>query len=250
MNVVKRIMWVMGVAFIVMWLGVRFETQLGRLTQQSADAQSRSASPSLPRYVPPKFSAPTGRMGGGTRGLDIQMLKVAALAPDHVGLTAAPQPSLYWYLSQATSLPVEFTIGEIRAIEPLFETRLPSPLSAGIQRVPLADYNVRLAPGVKYRWHVSVIYDLEQRSRDVVASGVIQLQEAPSALQTRLIGADTSRKPHLYAEAGFWYDAISAISELIDAAPQHIGLRQQRAALLDQVFLSQVADYDRKAKGP
>ncbi len=186
-------------------------------------------------------------MGGGTRGLIVNPLKVSTLAPDHVGLTSDQQPALYWYLSQDTSLPVEFTIGTLRAIEPLFETRLPSPLAPGIHRVKLADYNVRLVPGVPYRWHVSVIYDLEQRSRDLIASGVIQLQEAPPSLQERLVSADKSVTPHIYAEAGYWYDVISTISELIDAALQNLGLRQQRAALTEQVLLSEVADYDRKA---
>ena len=188
-------------------------------------------------------------MGGGTRGIGTKVIKVAALVPDHTGLTVDEQPSLYWYLSQATSLPVELSISRERAIEPLLETRLPSPLPAGIQRVQLADYDVRLAPEVKYTWHVSVIYNLKQRSRDVVASGVIKLQEAPRTLQTRLSGADQSGVPHIYAAAGFWYDAISAISELIDAAPRDLGLRYQRAALMEQVNLQEVADYDRKAKG-
>jgi len=36
---------------------------------------------------------------------------------------------------------------------------------------------------------------------------------------------------------------------LIDAAPHHMELRQQRAALLEQVHLPEVANYDRKASG-
>lgn len=118
-----------------------------------------------------------------------------------------------------------------------------------MQRVQLADYNVRLAPGVEYHWYVSVILDVTQRSRDVIASGVIQLQDAPAALQARLSEADAHHRSHIYAEAGFWYDAISAVSELIDAAPHNLELRRQRAALLEQVHLSEVAAYDRKTNG-
>jgi hypothetical protein len=39
-----------------------------------------------------------------------------------------------------------------------------------------------------------------------------------------------------------WYDAVAAISEMIDAAPQDQALRKQRAALLSQVGLSAIND--------
>ncbi|ETX01075.1 MAG: hypothetical protein ETSY1_08745 [Candidatus Entotheonella factor] len=251
MKIVKSNMWVWaaGLAFTMVVSSVGFEAeQRWRISAPSAHAQARNTEPSkaLPRYVPPQFSSPTGRMGGGTRGLKTNTLKVSALAPDHIGLTGNDQPSLYWFLSQSTPLPVELTISASRAIEPLLETRLRPPLSSGIQRIKLSDYNVRLAPGVVYRWYVSVINDLEQRSRDVVTSGVIRRQETPQALRVRLAQADKSRTPHLYAEAGFWYDAVLAISELIDAAPRNMDLRQQRAALMEQVGLREAAAFDRQ----
>jgi len=254
MKVVKRTiwMWVIGLAFTMVWSGFAPARPWGdRAHQQGAEAQTISAlaSKSLPQYVPPKVSKPVGRRGGGTRSVDSGALSVLALAPEHVGLTADMQPSLYWYLSEATELPVAFTIGKARAVEPLFETRLVSPRASGIQRVQLADYKVRLAPGVEYHWYVSVIPDVTQRSRDVIASGVIQLQDAPEALQARLSEAGAHHRSHIYAEAGFWYDAISAVSGLIDAAPHNLELRRQRAALLEQVHLSEVAAYDRKTNG-
>jgi hypothetical protein len=52
--------------------------------------------------------------------------------------------------------------------------------------------------------------------------------------------------PHLYAEAGLWYDALAATSDLIDAAPHDVGLRQRRAALLEQVELPDIAAEDRR----
>lgn len=256
MRFVKRNMWgwVTGLVVTMIVSGVGFEAGQSRLKYgQSVHAQARKVkvAQSLPRYVPPRFGSPSARMGGGTRGLKSNILKVTALAPDHIGLTATDQPSLYWYLSQATPLPVELTISANRAIEPLLETRLKSPLSSGIQRVQLADYNVRLVPGVVYRWYVSVIHDLEQRSRDVVTSGVILREDTPEGLRARLDKADKGRKPHIYAEAGFWYDAVLAISELIDAAPRNMELRQQRAALMEQVGLREreAAAFDRQSPG-
>lgn len=203
MNVINKTIpgFVLGLVVTLVLSGVVLEAPLGLPIHHTAEAQSHNASApkSPPQYVPPKVSTPTGRRGGGTRGTKADVLNIAALAPAHVGHTVAAQPSLYWYLSKPTSLPVELTMTRLRAIEPLFTTRLPSPRAAGIQRVKLADYDVRLTPGVAYHWYVSVIYDREQRSRDVITSGAIQLREAPLALQVRLSGADKYLKPYIYA---------------------------------------------------
>jgi hypothetical protein len=43
-----------------------------------------------------------------------------------------------------------------------------------------------------------------------------------------------------------WYDAIAALSELIDATPQDTVLRQQRATVLEQEGLTAAATYDRQ----
>jgi hypothetical protein len=53
----------------------------------------------------------------------------------------------------------------------------------------------------------------------------------------------------VYAESGVWYDAIAAVSARISAAPGDPRPRAQRAALLDQVGLSEIAAYDRSGLG-
>src|SRR5215831_3777287 len=119
-----------------------------------------------PVYKPPLLGAPAGRVGGGTRsGSARDIFVLSALVPEDSGLTISEQPSLYWYISTATALPVEVAISDPRATQPLVETQLPSPTKPGIQRIRLADLGVRLAPGVAYRWSVSVIPDANRRSR-------------------------------------------------------------------------------------
>jgi hypothetical protein len=49
---------------------------------------------------------------------------------------------------------------------------------------------------------------------------------------------------HRYAAAGLWYDAIKAISDLIQAHPQMKIYRKQRASLLEQVGLKEIAESD------
>jgi hypothetical protein len=195
-----------------------------------------------PVYKPPKRGAPGGRVGGGTRGTARDVFVLSVLAPDHSGFTTSEQPSLYWFISGPTELPVEVTVMDPQGVQPILETRLPSPIKAGVHRVRLADYNVRLSPGAAYRWFVAVIPDADRRSKDILAGGAIERVEAPEDLKAKL--AQTAKKdmPFVYAEAGIWYDALGAISDLIEAAPQDQELRKQRAAMLAQVGLPTISE--------
>ncbi|MBI3988963.1 MAG: DUF928 domain-containing protein [candidate division NC10 bacterium] len=114
-----------------------------------------------------------------------------------------------------------------------------------MHRLRLADYGVRLSPGVRYQWFVALVVDPDRRSKDILMGGTIERIELPESLQTKLAATSPAEMPHLYAEAGVWYDAVTAISDLIEAAPHDPMLRQQRAALLEQVGLPEIAEYDR-----
>jgi len=177
---------------------------------------------------------------------------ITALAPqDHVGLTVHAQPVLYWYLSAPTRCRIDVTLSAENAVKPLLDISLPAPLSRGIQPIRLADYGVRLEPDVTYTWFVSLVPDPVHRSKDIIASGVIRrvlmqpgMQVADRQVADRQVdGATTASQ---YAQAGLWYDAIDVLSELIATRPQTLMFRQHRAALLDQINLSEVAAFERQ----
>jgi Domain of Unknown Function (DUF928) len=212
------------------------------LLPQNAAAQRAD----IVTYKPPKRGAPGGREGAGTRGLQT-LPTLAVLTPkDHTGLTVQEQPVLYWYLSQETQHPVDLILTDRQSVKPLLQTRLHPPLQPGMQLVRLADYNIRLAPGVAYKWSVSLVTDPSQHSRDIVTAGTIERIDLPDELRNQLVQADKRTSARLYATAGLWYDTIAVLSELIDAVPQDTTLRQQRAALLDQEGLTEAAAYDRQ----
>jgi hypothetical protein len=181
-------------------------------------------------------------VGGGPRGTPRDLFVLSALAPDHSGLTVQEQPTLYWFISGPTSFPVELTISDPRVPKPLVETRLPSPVAAGVHSVRLVDHGVRLSPGVQYRWFVAVVPDQGRRSRDILAGGTIERIDGPEGLRTQAAQASRESLPFIYAEAGLWYDALAAVSELIERAPDNREHRRQRAALLAQVGLPQIED--------
>ena len=224
-------------------LGQTAEEQGRSSTAPSADVQNQNpaqAANDMPVYKPFKRSIPRGRVGGGIRGGDGPALYV--LAPDHVGFTKDEQPSLYWYLSKTTSLPLEFTLLDTRAVKPNLETKLKAPTQPGVQRISLKDFGIKLETGVQYKWFVTLVVGPEASSRDVVAGGTIErilFIEWLSLCQSK--NGDAVFR---YAECGLWYDAIATISEKIEKAPDDRTLRKQRASLLQQVGLWEVGRYD------
>lgn len=203
----------------------------------------------MPVYKPPKRGAPGGRVGGGTRGDYDALLMVSVLAPGKVrGLTSQNQPELYWYVSKATKVPIEFTLIDEDGIDPLIETQLPPPTQGGIQRIQLSDFGLQLSPDKMYRWSVALVLDPDHRSKDIIASARIQ-RALPSEIPTNhLEQADALEATFIHAEAGLWYDAIAAISQAIRESPEETQFQQMRGALLEQVDLGEVADFDRVAQ--
>jgi hypothetical protein len=114
-----------------------------------------------------------------------------------------------------------------------------------VHRIKLADHGVRLAPGVAYRWSVTVISDVNRRSRDILAGGAIERVEAPTGLRQKLALTTSDEFPFIYAEAGLWYDALASISDLIELRPNDAQLQKQRSALLTQVGLPEIGDAGR-----
>ena len=148
---------------------------------------------------------------------------------------------LYWYLSRPVQAGVEFVLIAEADYEPLVETALTGVTRAGIQRIALADFGVRLKPGVPYQWSVAVVMDEGQRSGDVLASGMIEYVEPQADVLAGVDKAAGEARVARLAEAGLWYDALQALDELLRSAPGDSRLLQVRASLLEQVGLGEVA---------
>jgi hypothetical protein len=172
-------------------------------------------------------------------------MTLRVLDPNHVGFTIKEQPTLHWYASEATTHLVEVTIVDEDTKQTLLEMNYEKPVRAGIHALPLKGQGVRLQPDVEYLWQVALIKNPESRSQDILSGGVIRRVVPTDALRANLKDATTAELTSLYAEAGLWYDAVEEISALIHAEPDDRGLREQRAALLEQVGLVEIAAYDR-----
>jgi len=193
-------------------------------------------------YVPPDRGAPEARVSGGTRGPSAAALRVDVLTPRQIGLTLRDQPVLYWYSSWPIATAVQITVVEDETDKTVLKTYLPGPVPAGIHAFPLAATRLRLALNVDYQWSVTVELSPRERSRNVVASGMIR--------RVSVVGPPVSSpgSPYAaaaYARAGLWYDALDAISQAILEAPRSGALRLRRSRLLEQVGLSEAAEFDR-----
>jgi Domain of Unknown Function (DUF928) len=215
-------------------------------SEQPALSQSGSVDDvPIPLYKPPKKLIPRARVGGGLRGTDGSDPVLVALVPDHVGLTIKKSPVLNWFLSKPTTYPLKFTLIDIRSVTPLHEGPIPTPLHTGIQSIDLKDWNLALEPEVQYRWYISAIRNPDSPSQDIVAGGIIERCELITCLVEMEVDLTCDRQSVLRnAMRGFWYDAMACLCQLIDANPSDQTLRRQRAALLNQIGLSAVAQWD------
>lgn len=202
------------------------------------------ATSQVPIYQPPLRGAPATRIGAASRGERDSGLILSALAPESTGLTSRAQPTLCWYSSKVLAAPLEFTLNDEHTIKPLVETKV-NASQPGIHALRL---NYTLKSEVEYQWAIAAVADPNQRASDIIAGGTIQRVQPSATLAAQLKQASPREWPFLYAREGFWYDAIATLSEQIAVNPADRGLREQRAALLDQVGLTAAASYDRGTK--
>jgi hypothetical protein len=204
----------------------------------------------LPVFTPPPRGAPRMRVGGGTRQPFLaDAPEMYALVPREPGLTIEAQPVLYWWLSKETDARMEFTLVEVRSGEPLIDATLEGRFEPGFQALSLADLHVRLDVGKTYQWSMTYLTGPEGTASDIAAGGGIERVDPSEALRSALATASPTRIPLVLAAAGIWYEAISDLSARIEASPRDARLREERAALLDQVGLETLALEDRRAAG-
>ena len=209
-------------------------------------APSPARAPMKLTYKPPAGAGniPT-RVSGGARGggADTSLL---ALVPEHAALTTHAQPSLFWFQSKPAKAKLELALVEPKKAKPVLALTSGTANQVGIHRIKLANHKIELQPDVLYEWTVAIVPDADNRSKDVIAKGVIKRVSSPSGLAEKVENVSDTEKAAMYAEAGIWYDALEAISNAVDAHPDDASLREQRASLLKQVGLPEAAALDKK----
>jgi hypothetical protein len=210
---------------------------------QAADSSTSAPAGSAPavKFRPPATGAPSVRVTGGSRGTGDAEIKLDVLAPDDIGLTTQEQPSLFWFQSKPAESKFELTLLQENKVKPLVQVNSESSTNSGIRRLKLSEHGVKLVPGVEYQWVVALVIDPNNRSSDLVASGVIKRIEAPEELKKKIAAATPATLAGVYADGGVWYDALGALTDRIEAEPNNQALKDARSDLLRQVGLEAAA---------
>ncbi len=208
---------------------------------QGASTDQGAAPKTAVKFRPQTSGAPSVRVTGGSRGTGTASVTLDVLAPDETGVTTKEQPSLFWFQSKPADAKFELTLLQENKAKPLVQVTVERSSKAGIQRLKLSDHGVKLSPGIEYQWVVALVTDPENRSSDLIASGVIKRIAPAAELTAKVANAKASELAQIYADAGIWYDSLTALSDQIEANPADSSLKESRADLLRQVGLKSAA---------
>ena len=211
---------------------------------QTAPDQTAQATGSPPIYVPPRRGGPSDVAPAATRG-GVVRHKVKLLGPDHTGLTTVAQPTLYMYVGETTRLQLLLTRVGDTAAPPVASGRLEVQGAPAIVPLQFAALGANLDIGVEYRLTVLSL----DRAGSIRANDSVLLMRvaAPPELAAATASGPLPVQARILAGAGVWYDALHALGQAAAGTPADPAARADRAALLEQAGMPEIASFDRRA---
>ncbi|BAY60394.1 hypothetical protein NIES22_04530 [Calothrix brevissima NIES-22] len=175
------------------------------LTTTAIATYKPPANPSRPRTPTGSNSSRTNECTGN------QKTSLTALAPvGYMGQTVSLQPTFAWFVPNSPSRDIEFSLYEYGNGKPQKVEQTIIQSSPGIMTYSLANKKISLAVGQKYVWQVALLCNPNHPSEDLIVKAEIEVVAIPTELKKQLAQTKEFRKrSNLYAEQGFWYDAIA-----------------------------------------
>jgi len=170
-------------------------------------------------------------------------LSLTALVPKNkIGQTVSDYPTFFFYLPQTDAELAEFIL-EDQSGNQIYRQDLPIKNVSGVIGVSIpANTNVPpLEVGKKYTWIFSLVCDPEDRSSDLLETGIVRRVELSAEILGKLENADPRQKTFIYAENGIWQDALSNLAAARRANPNDAYLAADWESLLDSVTLGAIA---------
>ncbi|MBD2188664.1 DUF928 domain-containing protein [Pseudanabaena mucicola] len=213
--------------------------------------ERQPTAPVIPKVVPsiPRSrTAPRSRPPLLYRKIVPNLPLITLLTPEDGARTASPQPTLYWYLSpQAltalandnpaasdchSKLVGQFSLTKVdKGVVTIFETELNLVSGLSSFKLPIA---ASLQPNKNYRWQISFP---SAKGEQVNVSGWVVYTPPQQSLQIALTRALTSRdRAKIYAQAGYWFEAIDGYTKWLNFKPSDSGARTARNEILKAGF--------------
>jgi Domain of Unknown Function (DUF928) len=228
------------------------------LTEQAVISQNQSnkkvnfVQPIL-RRPPINRGAPTDRRGAGTRGEcpPVNMAPtglVPTVASNNsqivIGNTETEYPTFWYYIPYSAEKIHSIKFAIVDEKDNLL-TKEPIPVNIsgmpGIISFTLPKTGQPLKPGQYYHSYLLIDCNPQSRSEDVAIEGLVQLVPANVEFKKRLQVATEREKVILYAQQGYWQDAITDLGELRRQRPSDTTLIEDWKALLNSVGLTNIA---------
>lgn len=202
----------------------------------------------IQQYVPPGGSRPQRTVGSGARGCTNSIpVTLNLLTPqNHTARTTLSRPTFLWHVSQATTVPMVFTLSAQGSNQPVFQKELKAD-KAGIVRLEMPQEAPELASGKEYRWTVVLVCNAKRPSQNINARAWIERVATTPELSRKLAKATDERdRAFAYAQSSIWYDAVAILSQLQSNNPRESQATEAFVSLLDQVGLTKVATMERQ----
>lgn len=201
---------------------------------------------------PPGSGSPTSTAGGGSRSIQSACLpnsvtadSLIALAPNQQrGLTSDTRPTVWVYVPKTTAQALEFSLFDEKR-NGIYQLTLPLN-SIGLMKIPLPSMAPALTQNQLYYWTVALVCNPNRRTEDWIAGGWIEYQLPDKRLQRQLASATALEQVSLYAQSGFWYDALDGLVQLRQAQPEDASLAAIWTTLLRSAGLDVIGTPSRE----
>ncbi len=166
----------------------------------------------------------------------------------NIGLTATAFPTFYWYTPTNTYPIVQFSLYKVGAQgnsrEEVYSSTVQASGKAGLSRISIPDQDTTLAlvADVDYQWVVGLFCTRKGRN-GLIANGWIRFVPPSDKVAKQLSKAKPKDKVDIFAEAGYWYDAVQTLAAARRAKPEDKRLSQTWKTLFESeaVQLSGIA---------
>ena len=198
--------------------------------------------------APGKDAPRGGTVGGGSRPVASACLAnpsaksatLTALSPsDRVGLTQSNRPNLFVNLPQTTAQTIEFSLFDEK-MNGIYQTNILVSKSGGLVSIALPKDALSLAKDKPYYWTVALVCNSIDRTEDLVVGGWVEYTEPSDNLKQQLANATEIEKASLYAQQGFWYDAVNLLQGISQTEPNNPVLANNWRELLKSVGLEAI----------